>query len=544
MKIVGYTDRLTVQPGEIIKFMVSCEEKSYRADIVQLIHGDDDPEGPGFKEQAARTPVSGTYRGRPQRPYRGSYAEVPDHPVLACQGGFTIAAWLQPTTPLKGVQGLVTRWSAERGGYGLFIDEDGSLAVWVGKGKETRKLRTGAAMRRPTWYFVAATYDAATGKAALYQEPQSTFPMDDSRASKKGTLGTGAPGDAAGPLLMAAYATAKKPGVAGYFNGKLEAPMLFGRALAPAEIEALRKGAAPQNVGGGADSVEHPRPGRDLIGAWEFSAGISSIRIADTAPHRLRRHIADLRQQVLQPLILRIESYCLPICRGEKPPIELVNEKQALPVGTLRDVVYKSWIEDFAPLRREWHGKPGESLTNTKREPRDQSIGRLNEALRNHAQESHLGDLLSRYSKAETALKHFQDSCADYARSSISTLSDELQVPIVTSVGDTAGGIFRTLGLFLLESHLGISQDTVYLDDKGSPWYKACLSDGIHHKAFGTVEQMNRCKELIQGELDRKETSEQLSAQAKQVANQFAKVLEELKVAAARARLPGRCDYV
>ena len=50
--IHGYSDRLSVAPGEEIAFKVSCEEPGpYRADLVLIIHGDADPAGPGFKEE-------------------------------------------------------------------------------------------------------------------------------------------------------------------------------------------------------------------------------------------------------------------------------------------------------------------------------------------------------------------------------------------------------------------------------------------------------------------------------------------------------------
>ena len=39
--IVGYADRLSVAPGEMISFMVNVDgEARYRADIVKLISGD------------------------------------------------------------------------------------------------------------------------------------------------------------------------------------------------------------------------------------------------------------------------------------------------------------------------------------------------------------------------------------------------------------------------------------------------------------------------------------------------------------------------
>ena len=133
--IVGYADRLSVQPGETIRFMVSSELPSYRADIVRLIHGDANPNGPGFKETLIQTPASGDYPGRRQELPFGSYVLVPDAPALRLDGSFTITAWIAPTTPgvsfgARAAQGIVTKWSAgAAGGYGVFIDEEGRLAL-------------------------------------------------------------------------------------------------------------------------------------------------------------------------------------------------------------------------------------------------------------------------------------------------------------------------------------------------------------------------------------------------------------------------------
>ena len=109
MKIVGYADRLSVQPGETVRFMVSSELPSYRADIVRLVHADDSPGGPGFKEEEVPTSVSGEYPGRKQDLHSGSYVIVPDSPALRLSGSFTLQAWVYPTTPEKGVQEILTK---------------------------------------------------------------------------------------------------------------------------------------------------------------------------------------------------------------------------------------------------------------------------------------------------------------------------------------------------------------------------------------------------------------------------------------------------
>ena len=43
MRVVGYSDPISVRPGETIRFMVSSEAPTYRVDMVRLIHGDDNP---------------------------------------------------------------------------------------------------------------------------------------------------------------------------------------------------------------------------------------------------------------------------------------------------------------------------------------------------------------------------------------------------------------------------------------------------------------------------------------------------------------------
>ena len=51
--IIGYSDKLTVAPGECIAFKVSSESPAaYRARLVRVISGDPSPMGPGLIEEA------------------------------------------------------------------------------------------------------------------------------------------------------------------------------------------------------------------------------------------------------------------------------------------------------------------------------------------------------------------------------------------------------------------------------------------------------------------------------------------------------------
>jgi len=289
--IVGYADQLGVAPGETIRFMVSSESPRYRADIVRLIHGDPNPEGPGIKEIEIETPVSREYSGKRQDLPMGSYALVPDHPDLRIRGSFTLTAWIAPTTVHpRPAEGILTKWSAEnQSGYGLFIEEDGTLALRLGA--ETH--RAGAPLRpwvpaipgmneRPqgvstSWYFVAAAFDARSRKVLLYQQPQNHFPFDLTRSVvERETAATSVSTNEA-PFSIAAF-SAGRGRASGHYNGKIDNPRLYGRALTREEIEAIEEGSGPT----------------DALACWDFSLDIDSDRIADTSPGKFHGRAANL----------------------------------------------------------------------------------------------------------------------------------------------------------------------------------------------------------------------------------------------------------
>ena len=279
MKIVGYSDRWSVQPGETVRFMVSSEPSTYRADIVRLIHGDETPGGPGFKDEPLETSISGEYPGRQQPIRKGSYVTVPDSPALRLAGSFTLQAWIYPTTPGKVQQGVLTKWAPDGGGYGLFIDETGGAALWLSDDAgEVQRVGTGVPLNSLRWHFVAATYDSESGRVSVRQEPVGMWPRDESRSVASGSAGGLRPGSNALPLLMAAHWGREESGeqvVAGHFNGKIGNPSIFRRALGAGELEALRR------------SAPHRAADDALVAAWDFGRDFSSDRIADASSNGL-----------------------------------------------------------------------------------------------------------------------------------------------------------------------------------------------------------------------------------------------------------------
>jgi len=168
MRLVGYSDKLSVEPGGTITFMVSSEAARFSARLVRLIHGDTNPLGPGYKDQPIDSSFDGEYDGMAQRLRPGSYVRVAHDPALAPEGDFTLQMWICPTLPEKTVQTIISKRGADGSGFALRL-EDGRLTLRLGE----TALSTEQTVRAGQWYFIAAVYDAAAGTARLVLEPSS-----------------------------------------------------------------------------------------------------------------------------------------------------------------------------------------------------------------------------------------------------------------------------------------------------------------------------------------------------------------------------------
>src|SRR5207248_4312690 len=119
VRIVGYTDRWTVAPGERVRFMVSTSHDRYRARIARLFHGDPKPDGPGLKVREVAD--ADEHAGREQPYPLGSYGLVDPAPRVG--DSFTVSADIFPTTP-----GAIF----DAGGWALYLAEHGDLAFRAG----------------------------------------------------------------------------------------------------------------------------------------------------------------------------------------------------------------------------------------------------------------------------------------------------------------------------------------------------------------------------------------------------------------------------
>ncbi len=287
LKILGYADRLSVAPGETVRFMVSLKGGgAYQAEIVRIIHGDANPAGPGLKLRPVKSTVDGRYKGKEQQTDAGSYARVPDHPRLQ-SSAFTVAAMIWPTTPEKaGEQALINRRSPDgKEGFGLSII-DGQLALFLGNGKQSEIVRSGKILLERRWYLVAATGDPASDMVTLVQRPLQHHPHVDDSATISQTVEVVSPRSAS-DLVMAGRVV-DGGAVEHHYNGKIDSPSIFDRALSIEELEGAFRRPLPESLTA------------SLVAAWDFSKNIQTTKIVDIGPYGLDGEVVHLPARAMK----------------------------------------------------------------------------------------------------------------------------------------------------------------------------------------------------------------------------------------------------
>ncbi|MCC6706999.1 MAG: hypothetical protein IT492_05465 [Gammaproteobacteria bacterium] len=275
-QIRGYCDRPNPRPGESLDFFVSSPTPgAYRTELVRLIHGDRNPQGPGYKEEAVAGAPSGEWVAHTQFTQLGGHVVVADaQAALAGRDGLTLHLHLWPTTPHKR-QGVVSRWSeADGAGWALLIEE-GHLVLVASDGKQVSRLASPKPLFPEVWYSVIARIDVKARQLTLSQvvtlnSVNSRFgrmvDLDSDAAASAALLGV--PSAAAVPVVMAGLASAAGAApVVALYNGKIDSPRVWATPLSDADCASLHAGGCVP--GARAD--------------WDFAAGISRNGIGNDA---------------------------------------------------------------------------------------------------------------------------------------------------------------------------------------------------------------------------------------------------------------------
>ncbi|MEM8950316.1 MAG: hypothetical protein AAGC99_13390 [Pseudomonadota bacterium] len=72
--LLGYSDKLSGRPGDVIGFKVSSYlREDFSARLVRIISADPNPDGPGMIEEEVPSAFAGNYPSRAQPFFPGSY---------------------------------------------------------------------------------------------------------------------------------------------------------------------------------------------------------------------------------------------------------------------------------------------------------------------------------------------------------------------------------------------------------------------------------------------------------------------------------------
>jgi N,N-dimethylformamidase len=265
--LAGYADKLSVRPGETIRFHVASRGTGpVSASLVRVVSADPNPAGPGIVEAAVASPVREVRTPAMQHVPLGSYAIVENLPPISAAQDFTLVALICPTLlklPAKGWQGIICRPDANALlSLQLSLDQHGHLIGQFG----AVTARQTAPLELDRWARVSMAYDAAARSLTVTQQ---ALTGNSAPVTARAFLTAQPQQSAMGPLYFGAQGAAGGNPVWGYFNGRIEAPAIYAGLLTGSQVVAATLG----------KPVDAP-----LIAAWDFSREMSSSRIIDTGP--------------------------------------------------------------------------------------------------------------------------------------------------------------------------------------------------------------------------------------------------------------------
>ena len=217
-ELIGYATPMVVHPGDAVSFRISTEANEYDATLVRLIHGDNNPEGPGFKSERVNG-FGQRLKGRHQDTHPGSFISIESDGSVSVSNGFTIQAWIRATRPeQENYQGILAQ-NSDRSGFGLYVGPNGGIALRLAHDNKFSEVTTNHPIQEGQWYFVVCTYDTASGNAMVMQRQAGRWPNADADCEVSINVPEGSFTSASAPITIAAggfqAAAEAAPGPAG-----------------------------------------------------------------------------------------------------------------------------------------------------------------------------------------------------------------------------------------------------------------------------------------------------------------------------------------
>ncbi len=264
LPLTGYAERLSARPGETLRFHVAnATGAKVEARVVRVRCADANPAIGGITTQPVALAVTTLAEPGPQAVPSGSYAFVAGAGLLAGVGDCSLTIRIYPTRQMARRQVIASGLEAGAGGIALELTAALTLRGRVGAAAGEATVESAAPVPLDAWTTVTLSVDSVAGRLVLSTTPVAARAVTQSAVTRLAT----AP-DLHARSRRFSFASASDTAPVDTFNGRLESPRLFARALTGDEIDRIWAGA----------------PVEGLIAAWDFAREMHTQRMVDTGP--------------------------------------------------------------------------------------------------------------------------------------------------------------------------------------------------------------------------------------------------------------------
>ena len=261
LPVAAYADRLSLRPGETIRFHgANTTGQAVEAKVVRVVCADANPKGPGIVVEPVASEITKVNDAVPQDVPHGSYFVAGGLNTLSNQGQITFACLAYPTI-VEGKRQCIASATDDAGNtvFELVLNTNGLLDVSSAvHGASNAPQRI--AVRR--WHVIWLTLNTSNGELRAGSTPLDRSMLADASENQI-TLNAAMAESVSVTQIMLGARSHDKP--TAHFNGKLERPRLWARVLSDAELQSV-------NSNGEAAGAVH---------AWDFSSNVASATVAD-----------------------------------------------------------------------------------------------------------------------------------------------------------------------------------------------------------------------------------------------------------------------
>ena len=167
MNILAYANKFSVQTNENIEIKVSCSQiKTYKADLIKLIQGDTNENGPGYKDKKIKCNLGGPFKARYQSLPVGSYGLIKNKEIFSKIKNIFVEIKIFPTLLNQRKEQIIfSKYdNSKKIGIKLLIDYNDKINFIFNNFKISIKEK----LNGNNWYSVEAGYEQQNGHLFIF----------------------------------------------------------------------------------------------------------------------------------------------------------------------------------------------------------------------------------------------------------------------------------------------------------------------------------------------------------------------------------------